>query len=115
MFLQSNWATWEFRVALIHAFKERRSRVLVIIYGDPSLIDDLDEDLKTYVRFNTYLDSEDTWFEEKLFYAMPHKVDQHKVKKKKKKNMKKTLTSSEVLNNEIQEIDIEMRHLSDSE
>lgn len=117
MFIQSNWATWEFRVALIHAFKERRSRVLIIIYGDPSLIEDLDEDLKTYVRFNTYLDSEDKWFEEKLLYAMPHKAEQQKVKKDKKKNKKnkRTLTSSEVLNAEIQEIDLEMRNLSDSE
>lgn len=74
MFIESNWATWEFRVSLIHAFKERRSRVIVIIYGNPSLIDDLDEDLKTFVRFNTYLDSEDMWFDEKLLYAMPHRA-----------------------------------------
>ncbi|CAO1400754.1 unnamed protein product [Diamesa hyperborea] len=117
MFIQSNWATWEFRVALIHAFNEKRSRVLIIIYGDPSVIDDLDDDLKTYVRFNSYLDSEDKWFEEKLLFAMPHKADQQKVEKdkKKNKNKKRILTSSEVLNNEIQGIDLEMRHLSDSE
>lgn len=119
MFIQSNWATWEFRVALIHAFKERRSRVLIIIYGDPSLIEDLDEDLKTYVKFNNYLDSEDAWFEEKLLYAMPHKADQDKIEKDKKKNKKnknkRILTSSEVLNAEIQGIDLEMRNLSESE
>ena len=73
-FIESNWATWEFRVALIHAFNERRSRVLVIIHGDVSLIDDLDDDLKTYIAYNTYLLSGDEWFDEKLLYAMPHKT-----------------------------------------
>ena len=73
-FVESNWATWEFRVSLIHAFKQKRSRVLVIIYGDISLINGLDDDLRTYIAYNTYLDSEDKWFDEKLFYAMPHKT-----------------------------------------
>ena len=88
-FLESRWATWEFRVSLIHAFNERRSRVLVIIYGDVSLIDDLDEDLKTYVKYNTYLDAEDRWFHEKLLYAMPHKEDRLKMEKKNKNKLKK--------------------------
>ena len=35
----------------------------------------MDDDLKTYVKFNTYIDSEDQWFDEKLLYAMPHKPD----------------------------------------
>ena len=73
-FIESNWATWEFRVSLIHAFNQKRSRVLVIIYGNVSLIDDLDDDLRTYIAYNTYLDSEDKWFDEKLLYAMPHKT-----------------------------------------
>ena len=74
-FHESNWATWEFRVAFLHAFKESRSRVIVIIYGDVSLIDNLDDDLKTFVNLNTYLDSEDKWFWEKLVFAMPHRLD----------------------------------------
>lgn len=36
----------------------------------------MDDDLKTYVKFNTYLDSEDQWFDEKLLYAMSHKANQ---------------------------------------
>lgn len=66
-FHESNWATWEFRVALLHAFN--CSRVIVIIYGDMSLVDDLDDDLKFFVRLNTYLDSEDKWFWEKLVHC----------------------------------------------
>ena len=70
-FIESNWAAWKFRVSLIHAFNQKRSRVLVIIHGDISLIHDLDDDLRTYFAYNTYLDSEDKWFDEKLFYAIP--------------------------------------------
>ncbi|CAO1334711.1 unnamed protein product [Diamesa serratosioi] len=98
-FVESNWATWEFRVSLIHAFNQKRSRVLVIIYGDVSLINDLDDDLKTYIAFNTYLDAEDKWFDEKLFYAMPHKTVPA-IKQKRKL----TSTRSELMNSPIQEI-----------
>ena len=79
-FHESNWATWEFRVALMHAFKESRSRVIVIIYGNMSIIDNLDEDLKSFVTLNTYLDSEDKWFWEKLVFAMPHRVDRNLIR-----------------------------------
>ena len=74
-FHESNWAMWEFRVALMHAFKESRSRVIVIIYGDMSLIDNLDEDLKKILSLNTCLDSDDKWFWENLMFAMPHRED----------------------------------------
>ena len=91
-FIESKWATWEFRVSLIHAFNQKRSRVLVIIYGDISLINGLDEDLRTYIAYNTYLDSEDKWFDEKLFFAMPHKTTPEQ------QNRKLTATSSESAN-----------------
>ena len=108
MFLQSNWATWEFRVALIHAFNQRRSRVLVIIYGNVSLIDDLDDDLKTYIAYNTYLDSEDKWFEEKLLYAMPHKTVPVTMENGK-------LTRTELVKSSLQQIDEGIYNLSDCE
>ena len=110
-FIESNWATWEFRVSLIHAFNQKRSRVLVIIHGDISLINGLDEDLRTYIAYNTYLDSEDKWFDEKLFYAMPHKTTPEM------QNGKLTATSSESVNLSnisIQHIDHENDSLSDS-
>ena len=79
-FHESNWAMWEFRVALMYAFKESRSRVIVIIYGDVSLIDSLDDDLKTFLSLNTYLDSEDNWFWEKLVFAMPHRENRNLIR-----------------------------------
>ena len=33
----------------------------------------MEEDLKKYLSMNTYLDSEDPWFWEKLRYALPHR------------------------------------------
>ena len=110
-FIESKWATWEFRVSLIHAFNQQRSRVLVIIHGDISLINGLDEDLRKYIAHNTYLDSEDKWFDEKLFYAMPHKTTPEL------QNGKLTATSSELVdlsNISIEHIDYEVDTLSDS-
>ena len=35
--------------------------------------EDIEEDLQKYLSMNTYLDSEDPWFWQKLRYALPHK------------------------------------------
>ncbi|GJQ74437.1 putative leucine rich repeat N-terminal domain protein [Trypoxylus dichotomus] len=53
-FLESEWATMEFRVAHHQAMKESRHRVIVILYGDidPKSIED--EDLRVYLSTNTY-------------------------------------------------------------
>lgn len=71
-FLQSNWATWEFRVAQSHAATEKRSRIIVILFGDIGDINKLEPDLRDYLKLNTYVEWGDKWFWEKLKYAMPH-------------------------------------------
>ncbi|CAO1312655.1 unnamed protein product [Diamesa serratosioi] len=71
-FHASRWARFEFRVSLLQAFEENRSRVIIIINGDLDQIEDMDEDLEAYLKLNTYININDRWFWEKMKYALPH-------------------------------------------
>ncbi|CAO1328362.1 unnamed protein product [Diamesa serratosioi] len=85
-FRESRWARFELRVALLNAFDEKRSRVIIVLNGELNDIDDMDEDLELYLKLNTYIKWTDKWFWSKLKYAMPHTQKALKFNKAKQKD-----------------------------
>ena len=71
-FLQSEWCLLEFRAAHERVLRDRTNYLIVVLFDDIN-IEDLDEDLKLYLRTNTYLSISNKWFWQKLLYAMPEK------------------------------------------
>lgn len=71
-YLKSNWGLYEFKIAQSHVAKNRRSRMIIILYEDIGNIDDLEPEIRDFMRVNTYITWGDKWFWEKLKYAMPH-------------------------------------------
>ncbi len=69
-FLKSQWCMLEFRAAHQRVLKDRTNYLIVILFEDVSN-EDLDEELKLYLKTNTYLSLSNSWFWQKLIYAMP--------------------------------------------
>ena len=69
-FLKSYWCRLEFKSAHTRVLKDRTNYLIVILFDNIS-IDELDEDLKLYLRTNTFIDFKSKWFWQRLMYAMP--------------------------------------------
>jgi len=73
-FVESIWSRLEFKTAHSQAINDKTNRVILILMEDELTDEDIkDEDLRLYMKLNTYLKWNDPWFWHKLKYALPHK------------------------------------------
>ena len=69
-FISSEWCQYEFKAAHHGAIIERKSKVLLVLLERLDT-DQLDADLKLYIKTHTYLDVKDPQFTAKLILAKP--------------------------------------------
>ena len=69
-FARSEWCLLEFRAAHRKVIEDRMNYLIIILLDDVNMAE-LDEEVKLYMRTNTYVSYSDKWFWQKLFYAMP--------------------------------------------
>ena len=53
---------------------KERTNYLILVLCEDVAIEDLDEEMRIYLRTNTYLKRDSRWFWDKLRYAMPQKT-----------------------------------------
>ncbi|KAH8399613.1 hypothetical protein KR215_005029, partial [Drosophila sulfurigaster] len=71
-FTKSPWSRFELRTAIQATSGDSQKRLIVILYPEVE-IDSLDSELRTFLKYHTYLQRDDPHFWRKLAYAMPHK------------------------------------------
>ena len=69
-YAKSDWCLMEFREAHRKVLEDHMNYLIIILFDDVD-ITELDEEIKAYLRTNTYVSASDKWFWQKLFYAMP--------------------------------------------
>lgn len=73
-FIKSEWCLLEFRAAHQKVLQDRRNYLIIILFDDVDMAA-VDDEIKLYMRTNTYLSVSNKWFWEKLFYALPQLVN----------------------------------------
>ena len=71
-FIQSEWCMLEFRAAHRKVLKGRTNYLIIVLFDDVN-VDTLDDELKLYLKTNTYLSVQSKWFWQQLKYALPQK------------------------------------------
>ena len=69
-FIRSEWCMLEFRAAHRKVLRDRTNYLIIVLFDDVD-IKTLDEELKLYLRTNTYLSVDNKWFWKQLRYALP--------------------------------------------
>ena len=69
-FVKSEWCLLEFRAAHQKVLEDRINYLIIILFDDVDMAE-VDDEIKLYMRTNTYLSVKNKWFWEKLFYALP--------------------------------------------
>ncbi|KAJ2946646.1 hypothetical protein O0L34_g12703 [Tuta absoluta] len=79
-FACSLWGSLEFRTAHARALKDGVARVILLILDDVIASENLDRDIRSYIRTNTYVKWNDPWFWNKIQYALRRRRARQKPK-----------------------------------
>ena len=71
-FIKSDWCMLEFRTAHRKVLEGRANYLIIVLFDDVN-VDSLDDELKLYLRTNTYLSVQSKSFWQQLKYALPQK------------------------------------------
>ena len=71
-YLKSEWCMLEFCAAHNKVLNDRTNYLILVLFDDVD-VSKLDDDMKLYIRTNTYLARSNKWFNDKLLYSMPTK------------------------------------------
>ena len=71
-YIQSEWCMVEFRTAHLNVLKGRANYLIIVLFDDVN-VEALDDELKLYLRTNTYLSVQSKSFWQQLKYALPQK------------------------------------------
>lgn len=69
-FIQSEWCRFEFRAAHQKVLEDKTNYLILVLFDDVNS-NSLDDEIKLYLRTNTYLSVSNKWFWQKLLYALP--------------------------------------------
>ena len=69
-FIKSEWCLLEFRAAHQKVLEDRMNYLIIILFDDVDMAE-VDDEIKLYMRTNTYLSVSNKWFWQKLVYALP--------------------------------------------
>merc|ERR1719154_391460 len=70
-YVKADWTRMEFKEAHHHSVQDKRQRLILLIHGEVPPIENMDKDLKAYIKMESYIHSEDKDFWRKIRLALP--------------------------------------------
>ena len=113
-FAKSGWCLLEFRAAHRKVLEDRINYLIIIVFDDIDMAE-LDEEIKLYMRTNTYVSVSDKWFWQKLFYAMPQRSEKESVQERSVELIEPVTANHDNYVERMQETESRAAALSDSD
>ena len=93
-YAKSDWCLMEFRAAHRKVIEDRMKYLIVILFDDVDTTE-VDDEIKLYLRTNTYLSVSNKWFWQNLFYAMPLPTKREPVRDRNQENFEVIVEEAE--------------------
>eukprot|EP00092_Neocalanus_flemingeri_P003278 GFUD01003509.1.p1 GENE.GFUD01003509.1~~GFUD01003509.1.p1 ORF type:complete len:1004 (-),score=191.87 GFUD01003509.1:42-3053(-) len=70
-YVKADWTRMEFKEAHKNSIKDNRQRLILVVHGDLSSSENLDNDLRAYIKLNAFIHTGDKDFWKKIRSALP--------------------------------------------